>query len=710
MRRRIAVITARADDSEQRALLDGIARTAFSFDADVVVFSNVYNHWSLDTLLNFENIIYDFFQPEQFDGVIVTAESFFDQKQIEPLLERARRCGTPAVIIGGTAEGFSSIRSDDMADLEEIAAHLITVHGLTDIDILTGPRHIPVSDVRVEGCRRAFERYGIPFRPEHVHYGNFWNDSGEQLAARYLSGDLPMPQAVICTNDYMAYGLCDVLTSAGVPIPDRISVTGYDHGDGRIFHHPTLTTFRRGRTQMGMRAAALVLGEVCPAVPKENRLICGNTCRCGINSAQLNAEILHARIGQYHTAMISVAQFSARLTTCRSLAEYTAVLQDFFYLLHGAAALHLCLDKGWNTPAYDGETFLCSRIRPHEVSGVPVSCCRPHLIPALLEERDAPALYCVTPLCFQTRLMGCAVLVYDTPQCYDFSFREWNKTVANTLEFLRMKNDIHYLKQCQRVSTLYDALTGFYHRNEFLTILQTSSRSRSAGSLHAVRLCVPADAEYRFGENLRSDVLSAAASAVKQAFGPHAIFCRAEEDVLLILDRSGTQGEEKLSVMLHHALCGRFDESQVQCVCASWDGPPDERAADALCEETAQRAASAASDQTQRAAHPHYRTMLTLRSRIYEQPKKAPATEEICKTLCMSDGYFRVTYKKCLGESYIQDCIHARTMLACYLLCTTAMSIFAIARHCGYNDEKYFARQFHKAKGCAPARYREQYC
>ena len=43
-------------------------------------------------------------------------------------------------------------------------------------------------------------------------------------------------------------------------------------------------------------------------------------------------------------------------------------------------------------------------------------------------------------------------------------------------------------------------------------------------------------------------------------------------------------------------------------------------------------------------------------------------------------------------------------MKACYLLITTAMSIYAVAVNCGYKDEKFFARQFGEFKGCSPIR------
>lgn len=711
--RRIAVITARADDSEQKSILSGIAEAAFSMDADAVVFSNIYNHWVSDELLNFENHIYDFFQPELFDGVIVTAEAFMDMSLLDDVFRKIRSSGIPAVIIDGEAEGFMSVTSDDEEDMQSIAEHLVKVHGLTRIDILTGPEDIPASEARVSGCRRAFEKYGIPFDESHIHYGNFWNDSGERLAARYLGGELPMPQAVICTNDYMAYGLCDVLTAAGVRIPQQLTVTGYDHTEGRVYHYPVLTTYRRRRRQMGAKAVSLLLSSEGIIPDDDNRLICGNTCSCGVDSAQLNEEIRSVRIGQFHTVMSSVAQFTSRLTLCRTLAEYSAVLKEHFYLLHGAAGLHLCLDKAWNTADYEGETFMCCSISENSEPDAPVQFQRDVLLPSLYEEREKPLVFYFSPLCFQMRLFGYTALVYEYPQCYDFSFRDWNKTVANTLEFLRMKNDIHYLKQCQQVSSLYDSLTGFYHLREFRKIAEAAGDELSGDCfLQAVKLNFSADGEYIYGENYRSDIISEAAKAIKRSAVKHEIFCRSGEDLFLILCRGegGRLFSDKLKVILNHALSGKYDEEQVSVTYAEYTGKADASAVDMACNNAAQASDRMLELLERKRQLPHYRTLSVLRKSIYEAPKKAPSTEAICKKLCVSDGYFRVTYKKCFGVSYVQDCINARIMLACYLLCTTAMSIYAVALKCGYTDEKYFTRQFRKSTGYPPMQYRERYC
>ncbi len=710
-RKRIAVITARADDSEQRMILGGIAETAFSMNADVAVYSNIYNLQGADELLNFENHIYDFFQPEYFDGVIITAEAFRDMKILDDVMHRIRKSGIPSVIIDGKAKGFVRIVSDDEADMQRVAEHLITVHGLTRIDILTGFADSPVSHARVSGCRKAFAEHGIAFDESHVYYGNFWTDAGEKLAERYLSGNLPMPQAVICTNDFMAFGLCDALTAAGVRIPEEIMVTGYDHTDSRIYHHPILTTYRRNRWRMGAEAAAHLLSSDRIPYPEENRLICGNTCTCGADNVQLNDEIRAARIGQHHSVMSSVAQFTSRLTLCRTLAEYMAVLQEYFYLLHGAAGLYLALDQAWNRSDYEGDTFLCFTIRAHSQPDTPAAFAKDALFPAFLEERDKPMIFYFSPLCFQTRLFGYTVLAYEHPQCYDFSFRDWNKNVANSLEFLRMKNDIHYLRQCQRVSSLHDSLTGFYHLREFRRIAETAEEAGDC-FLQAVKLHFPDGGEYVYGENYRSDIIAAAAKAVKQSAGMHEICCRASDDLFLILCRqeNGRIFSDKLKVMLHHVLCHGSAVDQVIVTYAEYTGKSGADAVNTICHEAERIAEEMLAIHQEKQLLPHYKALFAIRSNLRRLPKDAPSTEEICRKLCISGGYFRVTYKKCFGVSYVQDCIHAKTMLACYLLCTTAMSIYAISKKCGYSDEKYFARQFRQSTGFSPMEYRERYC
>ncbi len=697
-RKRIAVITARADDAEQKEIVCGAAEAAFSADADTVVFSNIYNHWSDDEQLNYENIIYSFFEPRFFDGIVITAEAFRDISVLDEAAEKIRKAKLPAVVIGRELDGAVSIYSDDEADTERIAEHLITVHGYTDIDILTGAKGDVTAEKRAEGCIRAFEKHAIRFNKSKLHYGNFWNDSGEALATRYISGELPFPQAVVCTNDYMAYGLCDALTAAGIGIPDKVAVTGYDYTGGRIYHHPLLTSYRRNRRKLGADAVNILLGTEYE--PRSNdRYVWGDSCPCGTHREQHAEELRIERIDQYHSIMSNVAQFSSRLTMCRTLAEYTAVLSEFRYLIHGADKLYLCLDTAWNSAQYEGEEFLCCEIDDDSTAPVRYR----ELPPVIGMDRERPAMFCFSPICFQTRLFGYTLLSYPYPTGYDFSFRDWSKTVADTLEFLRMKNDIHYLKQCQRESSLYDSLTGFYNLREFRQI------SEAAGddlTIHAVKLSFPDGGEFVYGENYRSDIIAAAARAIKQACIGHEICCRANDDIFLVLCRDDrSRFSERARIMLHNEVYCSYDCDQVLISHATGSGTAEQ-----LCAEVVDKSEQDMAPLSEMRSLQHYSALNDIRSSIMKAPEKAPSLSQAAKRLCVSEGYFRTVYKKCFGISYNQDCIDARVMKACYLLSTTAMSVYAVAVSCGYDDEKYFARQFRQSTGLAPLQYRRSYC
>lgn len=691
MPRRIAVLTARADDSEQSAVLEGVTQAALALGAEVDVFTNIYNHWVDDPVLNYENIIYELFDPRVYDGVIVTAEAFMDIAVLSRALEAVRAAGIPAAMIGGAWEGFTAVNSDDAADMRAMTEHLITGHGITDIDILTGFRGDETAVRRAEGCRQAFEAHGLPFDEERVVYGDFWTTSGEELARSYLSGARRMPAAVVCTSDNMAFGVCDVLSQAGVRIPEDITVTGYDHSGGRIYHYPLLTSFRRGRREMGIAAANAVLGGGYREGAGE-RFVRGNSCGCGADGSQQLAEITSARIGQYHTTMGSVAQLSARLTLCRTLAEYCGVLSEFSYLLHGARGMSLYLDREWGSDSPAGEEFLRCDIGGG--AGEP-----PVKIPRgeLLAASGGGRVRYLLPLVFQEKCFGHAALEYEYAQCYDISLRDYLKAAVNALEFLRMKNDIHYLSQCRRQSSLYDSLTGFCTLREFRQLV----RSRGAGSLLAVEIAFATDGEYLYGENYRSDIIAAAANAIKQMCSPQELCCRTESG-FVVLHRGGLFADKLMSAV-HCGLVGRATERQAVVAFAQTE---DISALDEVLSSAQERLLAQNELVRRRSENPYYEKLLALREEVQLHPNKAPTAQAASKRLCLSEGYFRAVYKECFGISYANDCIRARVLLAKHLLSSSAMSVYAVAMRCGYTDEKYFARQFRQSTGHAPLKYR----
>ena len=65
----------------------------------------------------------------------------------------------------------------------------------------------------------------------NIYYGNFWIDSGIQIIDEMVSSGRKLPEAIICANDYMAIGVSEALSKAGIRIPEDIAIAGFDYSE-----------------------------------------------------------------------------------------------------------------------------------------------------------------------------------------------------------------------------------------------------------------------------------------------------------------------------------------------------------------------------------------------------------------------------------------------------------------------------------------------
>ncbi|MBQ4465787.1 MAG: LacI family DNA-binding transcriptional regulator, partial [Oscillospiraceae bacterium] len=347
----IGIITAKVADEAQRQLLRGILHKIREVGAEAVVISNIYNFHEYFAGTEVENKIYDLISSPRFDGLILTAETIWYEPLQQEIYRRIVESKLPVVVTGANIEGLDCLNNDVSSDFEDIAEHLVKVHHFTEFDFLTGFEGNATSYERVEGFRRVLAHHGLTLPEENVIYGDFWNTSGEALANEYISGKRRMPQAVVCANDFMAYGICDVLLENDVSVPDDIAVIGYEYVGERFYHSPILTTYLRNREAIGAwavtRLMSKITGEPEPPVNIRGQMICGDTCPCGVNKAQLTYELKSVRRTQYYTNLNYEGNFEQQLTLCRSISDYIKTMQEFAYLVRDMVGLYLCLYENW---------------------------------------------------------------------------------------------------------------------------------------------------------------------------------------------------------------------------------------------------------------------------------------------------------------------------------------------------------------------------
>ena len=70
------------------------------------------------------------------------------------------------------------------------------------------------------------------------------------------------PTAVFAANDLLAIGLLQGFVAAGLRVPDDVALIGYDDIEFAAFSAVPLSSVRQPRTEIGARAAALLIDEI----------------------------------------------------------------------------------------------------------------------------------------------------------------------------------------------------------------------------------------------------------------------------------------------------------------------------------------------------------------------------------------------------------------------------------------------------------------
>jgi LacI family transcriptional regulator len=106
--------------------------------------------------------------------------------------------------------------------------------------------------------------------PYLIIEGEYVPATGEK-AAKALIHDLP--DAIVCGNDRIAFGLIMSLTQAGVRVPEDVIVTGADNTELAQFVRPALTTYDQLSADCGSQCAQLLLDHIHFQKPLQTHIL-----------------------------------------------------------------------------------------------------------------------------------------------------------------------------------------------------------------------------------------------------------------------------------------------------------------------------------------------------------------------------------------------------------------------------------------------------
>lgn len=143
----------------------------------------------------------------------------------------------------------------------EMAATHLAEYGYTRIAFVGGRKEDEISTDRLLGFTSAMRENGLSV-PEHfIKHGTYTKESGYQLTMELL--DAPdKPEAIICENDKIAYGVMQALDERKFRIPGQMSVISFDDFPLSHMIEPPMTVVDIDVYDMGIQAGRLLLQKI----------------------------------------------------------------------------------------------------------------------------------------------------------------------------------------------------------------------------------------------------------------------------------------------------------------------------------------------------------------------------------------------------------------------------------------------------------------
>lgn len=191
----------------------------------------------------------------QVEGLILISH------RLDPELARQAAQECPVVIVMRhdiTGRGISTVCLDDEAAARAAVEQLVAL-GHRRIAHISGGDNRVAWD-RERGYREAMTAAGLE-KYIHVEVGDFTEAGGRAAATRMMADEREIT-ALVVANDLSALGAVVAAQTAGLEVPDDVSIVGFDGMSLAALGSLTLTTMMQPLEEMGRSAAERIFARI----------------------------------------------------------------------------------------------------------------------------------------------------------------------------------------------------------------------------------------------------------------------------------------------------------------------------------------------------------------------------------------------------------------------------------------------------------------
>ena len=479
-RKRIAILMASIDREYQSDFVRGAFAAAKERNIDVCVL-NCQGYMNVDVSISGmgESAIFHLPGIQDFDGIISLPETFADGITLHKVRKTLRSLsGKPHVSIDLPADGAVSIRFDDKVSVRQLTEHLIEKHGVSKFVYLSGPQKNGVAMARLQAFRETVEAHGLSLAPEDIFEGEWINSSGWECAEKLLQRPEGLPEAVVCGNDDMAFGVSEYLGDQGYRIPEDILVTGFDALREAISRG--LTTIRRPIDQAAREAVRVLDMWMTGNVPDQWEIVLPTipmyeeSCGCILEQAdpRPRTHSMRTERRQRESLLLQTSMFNGSLASVADEQDAREKIDQFVRTL-GISELYLCVNpaltrENAETPKNSvyPERMLLLYGRDGKRSLPPKLFDTRQMVPVMEEERNRPLGLIFCPLYYREQRFG--YLAMDMNQTVGVALYSVLMLFNGALTSLYFQSSMRRYVRKMADMSVHDIMTGMLNRRGFM--------------------------------------------------------------------------------------------------------------------------------------------------------------------------------------------------------------------------------------------------
>lgn len=540
---KVIMLTSTWDNVYCGETICGIEKRIENEDVRVDIY-NVYDETQKDFVYYKQLELYTLPNLEDYDAMMLTISSTEFLHAVDNIRKEYEKLGRPIVTTDQQFGNIPYCGIDNYAAMYNVVEHVIEKHGAKVLNYVGGPIDYEEDMQRCKAFKDCLKAHGIEHDPKReLHYSFLVND-GVTAYTVFKQRGLEKPDAVICANDHMAIGYCDVARGDGLEAPRDFIITGYDNVEMGQTYMPSITSLNRDRKTVGYEAMDYLLRLLKDDDNKEIPTIGGyvaenESCGCAIGKRDIRNEY-DSLIGVKRLIQdMQYAQDYARNKLCSS----TTLDQFQQAMVYSRDRLNIepfviCLSQTFFEGKYETEQkYYTDKMNYYaeDEKGM-IYRSKDGLLPQKWIDEHIKKIMVISPLVFGYQTQGYCVAPWNEFFFTTGNHRTFVDTLSLALENISQRITLDGMNQQLQKLYVRDSLTNLYNRFGYAS-LSNGFFEKNMGRVYIVYVDLDNLKHINdcYGHSMGDVAIKGAAEVIKRCFDDTDIVVRMGGDEFLVL-------------------------------------------------------------------------------------------------------------------------------------------------------------------------------